>query len=393
VPTACIGYSSASTEAEAPSLRFIALAFHEAFHAFQSRAGKPGKGAVETLLLRYPDLNAENLALAQIEQMILHQLVRFDDVPDPERLRGFQAVRGERLKTLGGEFLRGERGIEYQEGIPTYIEVRLLDEVRKATAGLEGFGSGDPYSLGFSVAPELKVSEYLSRLLRFSSDASSVRARAYATGMALALLLDRTGADWKTAVMTTDRHLDEILAESVPLTPEGAAAALQRVKKEFDYETLLRIVQEKTIRLGLERKMAADAFLRQEGVQVVLKPPELPVEMRGFDPLNVQVIDPTRSIHKRILLLGFGESTFSASGVPVLVGLGNGPFDIRSATVFIPADELQVEADLVPLALKPGPHAFASSLRLSGGGVTLQASSGTLNVSPDGTRIEINLKR
>jgi len=77
----------------------------------------------------------------------------------------------------------------------------------------------------------------------------------------------------------------------------------------------------------------------------------------------------------------------------VLVVLCNGPFDIRSATVFIPADELQVEADLVPLALKPGPHAFASSLRLSGGGVTLQASSGTLNVSPDGTRIEINLKR
>jgi hypothetical protein len=393
VPTACIGYSTAPSEAEAPSLRFIALAFHEAFHAFQARSGKPGKGAVEALLLRYPDLNAENLALAQMEQMILYQLVRFEDAPDPERLRGFLAVRGARLRSLGAEFLRGERGIEYQEGIPTYIEVRLLDEARKATAGLNGFGSDDPYSLGFSTAPELRVSDYLSRLLRFSSDASTVRARAYATGMALALLLDRMGTDWKTAAMTTDKYLDEILAENLPQTPEAAAAALARVKKEFDYEDLLKIVQEKTTRISLERKLAADAFLRQDGVQIVLKPPELPVEMRGFDPLNVQVVDSTRAIHKRMLRLAFGESTFSASGVSVMVGLGDGPFDIRTATVFIPAEEIQVEADFVPLALEPGPHSFSSSLKLSGGGVSLQASAGTLTISPDRTRIEITLKR
>src|SRR5215467_6269553 len=73
IPTACIGYSTAPTETESPSLRFIALVFHEAFHAFQAKAGKPAKGAVEAMLLRYPDLNAENLALAQLEQMILYQ--------------------------------------------------------------------------------------------------------------------------------------------------------------------------------------------------------------------------------------------------------------------------------------------------------------------------------
>ncbi len=393
VPTACIGYSTAPNETEVPSLRFIALAFHEAFHAFQARTGRPGKGSVEALLLRYPELNAENLALAQMEQMILYQLVRFEDAPDPERLRGFLAIRSARLASLGAEFLRAERGIEYQEGIPTYIEVRLLDEARRATAGLEGFGSDDPYSLGFSTAPELRVSDYLSRLLRFSSDASTVRTRAYATGMALALLLDRAGAEWKTAVMTTDRYLDEILSESLPQAPEAAAAALDRVKKEFDYEDLLKIVQEKTARISLERKMAADAFLKQDGVQIVLTPPGLPVEMRGFDPLNVQVVDSTRAIHKRLLLLAFGESTFSASGVPVMVGLGDGPFDIRTATVFIPAEEIQAEADFVPLALEPGPHRFNSSLRLQGGGVSLQASAGTLAVSPDGTKIEITLKK
>src|SRR5206468_12401912 len=108
------------------------------------------------------------------------------------------AVRAARLKALGAEFLRGERGIEYQEGIPTYVEVRVLEEARKLAAGIPGLGSSDPYSLGFSLAPDLRVADYTSRLLRFSSDAATVRGRAYATGMALGLLLDRMGVNWKT---------------------------------------------------------------------------------------------------------------------------------------------------------------------------------------------------
>ncbi|HEV8336533.1 MAG TPA: hypothetical protein VGR67_08970 [Candidatus Polarisedimenticolia bacterium] len=393
LPTACIGFSTAPSEAEAPSLRFIALVFHEAFHAHQAKAGKPGKGAVEALLLRYPDLNAENLALAQMEQMILFQLVRFDDAPDPDRLRAFLAVRAARQKSLGAEFLHAERGIEYQEGLPTYVEVRLLEEARKATAGLSGFGSGDPYSLGFSVAPELRVSDYLSRLLRFSSDAATIRSRAYATGMALGLLLDRLGADWKTAALSSDKYLDEILADNLSMPPGVAAAALARAKKDLDYDSLFRIIQEKTARLGAERKLAAENFMKQPGIRIELKPPDGPVEVRGFDPLNVQPIDAGRAIHRRLLRLAFGEGTFSASGVPVLVGLGNGPFDIKLVTVFVPAEDLLMETDFAPLALEPGSRTFRGSFKLTGGGVSLQASSGTISVSPDKSKIEIELKR
>jgi hypothetical protein len=211
--------------------------------------------------------------------------------------------------------------------------------------------------------------------------------------MALALILDRLGVDWKGAMMTSDKYPDEILAEIVPQTSAGSAGALARVMKEIDYEDLFKLVQEKTARISQERKLAADAFLKQEGVEILVRPPEAPVEVRGFDPLNIQVIDSTRAIHKRLLRLAFGESTFSASGVPVMVALGSGPFDIRTATVFIPADELQMEADLVPLPLEPGSRTFSSSLRLSGGGLTLQAFAGTLTVSPDRMRVEIALKR
>jgi hypothetical protein len=393
IPTACIGYSTAPTETESPSLRFIALVFHEAFHAFQAKAGKPAKGAVEAMLLRYPDLNAENLALAQLEQMILYQLVRFEDAPDPERIRGFLAVRQARAKALGPEFIRADRGIEYQEGIPTFLEVRLLEEAKKSAASTPGLGVEDPYALGFTSSPELRSGDYVGRLLKFSSDAGTTRTRAYGTGMALALVLDRLGLDWKPAALTSDKYLDEILADAVPLAPTAAATVLASMKKDYRYEEMLRLVQEKTSRLAQDRKAAADAFLRQQGIQVTLRFPDGPVELRAFDPMNIQRIDASRAIHRRMLRLASGESWFSASNLPIMVSLGEGPFDIRGVTFFLSREGIEAESDFTPLDLTPGSHEFRSSFKLSADGVSLQAIAGSVSVSADGTRIDIVLKR
>lgn len=393
IPTACIGYTTAPSEAETPSLRFIALVFHEAFHAFQARSGKEGKGAVEGILLRYPDLNAENLALSQMEQMILYDLIRFEDAPDPERIRAFLAVRGARARAVGAEFVRGERGIEYQEGIPTFVEVRLLEEARKAAAANPGLGADDPYRLGFAVGPALREADYYGRLLRFSFDSGTVRSRAYATGMALALILERMGADWKGAALSGDKYLDEILADLVPLPPEKSAALLAQARREYGYADLLKIAGDRVARVTRDRKQAEESFRRQEGVQVTVKLPEIPVELRNFDPLNVQPIDATTAIHRRTLSLAFGEGAFYASGVPVMVTLGSGPFDIRGLTFFIPGDDLHLEADFVPVDLEPGIHPFRSSLTLSGSGLSLRGSSGTLTVSTPPLRLDIALKR
>ena len=393
IPTACIGFSTAASEAESPSLRFIALVYHEAFHAYQSKAGKAGKGAVESTLMRYPDLNAENLALAQVEQMILFQLIRFDDSPDPEKVRQFLAVRQARLKSIGPEFLRADRGIEYQEGIPTYLEIRLLDEARKALASSPGLGADDPYALGFSLAPEIRVGDYLQRLLKFSSDAGTTRSRAYGTGMALALLLDRLGVDWKGAALTTDKYLDEILSEAVPLSPAAAATTLAAARKDYRYDEIFRLVGERTGRLSLERKAAGETFMRQRGVQVIVHLPDAPMELRAFDPMNIQPVDKSRSIHRRVLRLSFGEGFFSSSDTPVMADLGNGPFDIRGLTFFVPKEDLHLEVDFNSLPLEPVTREFRSSVRLTSEGVSLQAVAGSLTVSGDSSKVEITLKR
>jgi hypothetical protein len=165
------------------------------------------------------------------------------------------------------------------------------------------------------------------------------------------------------------------------------------VKKEFRYEEILRLVQERVGRLTQERKAGVEAFLRQPGVQIVLRFPDSPVELRAFDPMNIQPVDRSRAIHRRMLRLAFGESFFSASDTPVLVDLGESPFDIRGATFFTPKEDLQIETDFTPLALQPGTREFRSSLKLSSEGVALQAVAGAITISADGARVEITLKR
>jgi hypothetical protein len=392
-PTACISYSTAPSEADGVSLKFVALVFHEAFHAMQNKVGKTGKGSVEAILMRYPDLNGENLALAQLEQMILFDLVRFGDAADPQKVRQFLSVRQARVRSVGAEILRADRGIEYQEGIPTYLEVRLLDEAKKAVAASPGLGRDDPYALGFSQAPELKMGSYLMRLLRFSSDPGATRDRGYGTGMALGLILDRLGVDWKSSVLTSEKYLDEFLADAVPLSADAAPASLAAAKKEYRYEEVLRTVEGKLSRLSLDRKAAVDTFLRQKGIEVAVRFPDSPVEVRAFDPMNMQRIDASRTLHRRMLQLAIGETSFSAMDTPILATLGNGPLDVRGVTVFAPEQDFEMDLDFNPLERVPGTREFRTSFRLTADGVNLQALSGTVTVSPDGAHVEVTIRR
>ena len=108
--------------------------------------------------------------------------------------------------------------------------------------------------------------------------------------------------------------------------------------------------------------------------------------------MNFQPIDASRAIHRRMLSLGFGAGSFSARDTPVMVSLGDGPFDIRGITVFVPRESLQMEADFTPVRLEPGSREFRSEVKLSAEGVMLQAAAGTLSISPDGLRVDIALK-
>jgi hypothetical protein len=163
---------------------------------------------------------------------------------------------------------------------------------------------------------------------------AEVRQRAYLTGPALALLLDRLAPDWKAGFDATDRQaLDDAL--SLAGGPAGACStadtertlALQRARAD-----IAALVEERA------RKLAA--FEDRSGWRVVVEVSGgEPLWPQGFDPLNVDRLGPERVLHTRYVSLGNAAGTLEVLEVPVLTE-GKGPHPLFHGVLRVVATRL-----------------------------------------------------
>lgn len=174
--------ATASFEGHAETPRRLAgLLLHEAFHVFQARR-HPSWGGNEVEQLLYPVENAAILALRRLESAALARSLAADEHPAARAWAARAlAFRRERFALLPERESAYERGTEMKEGLARYVE-------RKAT--------GDD-------GPLLPPEEF---------PAQAVRLRAYASGCAIGLVLDRLDSAWKRRLEEKDDvPLDELL--------------------------------------------------------------------------------------------------------------------------------------------------------------------------------------
>lgn len=240
------GVETATVIAANPTPALIA---HEAFHVHQ-RTKHPRWSANEADLFAYPVNDAEALALQRREFDALRRAVAGDECAARLAL----ALRRERFARIGATAAAYERGTELSEGLATYVEHRL---------------SGAPVVL-VDVEPE------------------AVRERAYQTGLALAVLLDRYDPRWRETLEGGDpRPLDELLRAALDDPAAGIADA--------------RAVEERRARRKRE-------FLEAEGWSVIITA-GAPFFPERFDPLNVHVVGDGEVLHTRHLQLSGGGGT------------------------------------------------------------------------------------
>ena len=98
-----------------------------------------------------------------------------------------------------------------------------------------------------------------------SPDERLIRTRAYGTGAAMGLLLDRLGIDWKRRA--TSEPLDRLLAEAVG-TPDAQAA--DTAFRRYGYD---RLLNEPQPRWGALEVMSEGAFDRLRPYRLVLDLP------------------------------------------------------------------------------------------------------------------------
>jgi hypothetical protein len=211
----------------ADSAQYVVALAHESFHAFARTRGAARLDAHLGGAGRALDTDAGRARLAAVEagEDIRAQLCEecrrlqqaIDAGDEPARLmaaRGFLAARAERraaciradpaLATLSAY----EQQLEWTEGMARYTEHALVRALARrvdvASTGLRREADVRGYA-HLRAGPPVVV----------RACEQSFRARSYAVGSALCLLLDRLDVPWKTRALDGGIPLDEILSTAV----------------------------------------------------------------------------------------------------------------------------------------------------------------------------------
>jgi hypothetical protein len=319
-----------------------ALTLHEAFHVFQ-RSAHPAWGGNEADAFVYPVEDADLLALRRMETEALRRA--FDtghrDLWKCWAIRALEN-RATRFERMDPGFAAYERGTELNEGLATYVQFTALNRTDvEIPAG--GFPAGE------------------------------VRGRAYETGVALALLLDRFDPEWPARVDASDEQfLDATLAENLDGNGPGACG--------FSEEEIARIRD--TAHRDVEALLAArielrDAFEARPGWRLVIEAdPDDPLWPRGFDPSNLNRVEGG-VLHTRFLKLGNDSGEMEVlDGEALTEGAGTHPLfnGVRRVVITGLTDEPETIETGDRLAI------HAPSLTVDFSGYHIDRSDGTISV-------------
>lgn len=244
---------------------YAALALHEAFHAFQDRTF-PEWAANEADLLTYPVDDPQLVALARIEDLALERALRSKD--SSAWTATFVQARAARFAALPPPAVRYERQTELTEGLAQYLEWRALGT--------------SPESLSWSEA-----------LL-------DVRRRCYRTGAVMAFLLDRVVMQWQRQLTSAvNTSLDELLTQApsvqsahpATIPPDEQAAIIAQAERA--------VAEVITTRTHLRASFRTQAGRRLD----IMTAPDRPLWVRGFDPMNLVLLESGEVLHERYLAL------------------------------------------------------------------------------------------
>jgi hypothetical protein len=279
---------------------------HEAFHAFQHRSA-PDKGANEMALVRYPVLSVQNNVGFALEGAALAAALR---APDH---RAFQsavqrwlALRRDRRASLRPVAVEYEDAVEFGEGLAKYVGYRLLEilEGRRPgsamwwTRGFHGYGD-------LSAERAMHVAMMLRHMrgeVNVNNDpygTAPVRMRLYYSGMALGLILDRLAVpQWKTRILQPGVSLTSLVEQGLGATTEALAGALEEVRREPGYDSLVRAKTALAERGRAQNDSLVVAIERGPGTGVVIDYSRLAVPRAAFafTPFGVVSVDSQRTI-------------------------------------------------------------------------------------------------
>lgn len=199
--------------------KYITLAAHEAFHAYQGMLAPEKLAAAETTNLqfenRYPWDDSSLQADWQTElDLLADAMEASDQARTLELARRFIDIRAARrvFAGLSPELVSYEQQREWLEGLARYAELEIWRQASKGdysslpeTVSLPKF---DRYSRF-----ERRWSQEIDQIRRMAGDEGD--GRFYYSGMAQATMLDRLMPGWKERALDEGIWLDDLLSEAL----------------------------------------------------------------------------------------------------------------------------------------------------------------------------------
>jgi hypothetical protein len=252
---------------------------HETFHTFQNRRHRDWV-ANEVALFEYPVADTSALASRRLETAALRHALAAR-VSSESACWAAVALehRAERYASMPESAAQYERASELNEGIADHIEHRAT---------------------GDTLTDRLPGSEYAP---------DEFRLRSYASGSALARLLDRFRPGWPSELESRTQPLDSLLLTALPSKPRqcGLPAAMRDSAWERARRDILQLAKDRERKLG-EFQSAAGWTL------VVNAPAMAPLFPQQFDPLNVLNLGNGRVLHTRHVRMGNDAGFVEAFG-------------------------------------------------------------------------------
>lgn len=264
--------------------RWAATLMHETFHVFQRVRHATWQGN-EAELFAYPVDRADALTLRRIESIALARaLAETDHAQSRCWARGALAARHERFILLGSGAAGYERASELNEGLAEYIGQRAANADLAEVIPPTDFG------------PE------------------EIRQRVYASGAALAHLLDRHFIGWRDSLESNDaQHLDVMLAD-IMSRDSGVPCSITSTERA----TLVADAIRDVAGMRVARERLARDFEARDGWRLSVVPGSPPLFPQRFDPLNVKSLGGGRVLHTRFVRLGNDRGAVEVLGAQAM---------------------------------------------------------------------------
>jgi len=341
----------------------------------------------------YPTDDVENMAMADLENKMLAVALHAENLELAKRnALWFVAMRRERQERLGKSLRTYEDHAEAIEGSTRFAEIMYT---AAGTSNYQPLRS--PFLKLSGYAPERELVRQISGLLHQTVDSNSVRRDRFSlTGSAMALLLDRLGAQgWRRQVTSGGEALDDVLARAVDFSETQREALLKEGRRVYAYDRTLKELEDTVGRMPTSLK----AFNASAGTRltVTLHPVASLVELdsepsrSGRDGLAIASsaspveIDAWTLLAAKLEAFDYKKGSLSlvVKGRPLLLRSKDLSWPFQNVSFYANTPKLKMTLDGKVMPFQEGSQLFTRGLRIEGDGLLLKAGRGTLIVGPD----------